>query len=157
MTPGEIDRNAPVVVKLERTIAAPPERLWALHTDVPRWTEWQRDITSAGLDGEFAVGTSFTWMTNGLDQPVTSTLYAVQPGCSTLWGGPAAGIIGIHHWMFTPVDGGTTVMTEESWSGDPVAADPHRSRDLLEASLRRWLDFLEGAATATKSDAGAAA
>lgn len=150
MTPKAIDPGAPVIVRLERVIAAPPEAVWALHTDVAGWPAWQKDITAVRLDDVFTPGGAFVWTTQGLDEPVTSTIYAVEPERSTLWGGPAAGITGIHHWTFASIAGGTRVGTEESWAGEPVEADPESARQMLEQSLLRWLGFLDAAATATR-------
>lgn len=144
----DIDRDAPVVVRVERVVPAPVARLWSLHVDVPRWPEWQEDVTAAEMRGDFVAGAAFTWTAAGLDEPVTSTIYAVEPLRSTLWGGPSAGITGVHHRSFNPLGEHTAVVTEESWAGAPVEADPERARQLLERSLQRWLDFLEAAATA---------
>jgi uncharacterized protein YndB with AHSA1/START domain len=147
VTPADIDRAAPVVVRVECTIAAPAEALWTLHTDVARWPEWQQDIASATIDGAFEPGATFSWVTEGLEEPIHSTIHAVGPCRSTLWGGPAAGIVGLHRWTFTPVASGTHVLTEESWAGEAAAADPAALVQALARSLRRWLDYLEIAAT----------
>ena len=63
-----------------------------------------------------------------------------------LWGGPSAGIAGIHRWTFDAVDTGTRVTTEESWAGAPVETNPTEARKMLEVSLDRWSDFLAAAA-----------
>jgi uncharacterized protein YndB with AHSA1/START domain len=39
--PTDIDRGAPAVVRIERIIAAPPERLWQLQIGVADWPSWQ--------------------------------------------------------------------------------------------------------------------
>ena len=145
MNPDDIDRDAPVIAHLERVVSAPVEKVWALHTDVAGWPSWQKDIAAARLDGSFLPDASFTWTAKGLDEPVTSTIYAVEPGRSTLWGGPSAGITGVHRWTFTAVTAGTKVVTEESWAGDPIAADLTGAKQTLEDSLVRWLGFLDEA------------
>jgi uncharacterized protein YndB with AHSA1/START domain len=150
---GDIDRSAPVIVRRERVIAAPRAVVWALHTNVEEWPAWQSDIGSVTLNGMFAAGRSFTWTTQGLDEAVTSTIYAVEPEGSTLWGGPSSGITGVHRWNFTSNATGTHAVTEESWAGEPVNADPAQATHMLERSLRRWLDFLEAAATGATKDA----
>ena len=146
MSPSDIDRGAPAVARIERIVAAAPERLWQLQTGVADWPTWQKDIESATLDGPFAAGSSFTWTTAGLAQPIVSTIYSVEPERSILWGGPSAGIVGIHRWTFAALDSGTRVITEESWAGGPVEANPAEAQKMLEASLDRWLDFLVAAA-----------
>ena len=140
--PTDIDRRAPAVVRIERTIAASPERLWQLQIDVADWPRWQKDIATAALTGSFAAGSSFTWRTAGLDTPIVSTIYAVDAEHTMLWGGPSAGIDGIHRWTFDAAAGGTHVTTEESWAGAAVDANPTEAQRTLTVSLNRWLDFL---------------
>jgi hypothetical protein len=147
--PTDIDRGAPAVVRIERMMVAAPECLWQLQIGVADWPSWQRDIETATIEGPFAVGNPFTWTTAGLAQPIVSTIYSVEAKRSILWGGPSAGIAGIHRWSFEAVDAGTQVTTEESWAGAPVEANPTEARKMLEASLDRWLDFLASAATST--------
>ena len=129
-------------------VAAPIERVWALHLDIAHWPAWQHDVTSASVDGPLAVGGSFTWTTAGLDTPVVSTIYVLEPQRAVLWGGPSAGIDGIHHWMFATSGTGTRVTTEESWRGPSVEGDPVEAAAMLAASLERWLGFLAAAAIA---------
>ena len=145
MIPNDIDAQAPVVSRYGATIAAPVEVLWRLHTDVDTWPTWQPDIETARLDGPFAPGSTFSWHTSGLD--IDSTIYRVEPERRTLWGGPAHGIIGIHEWTFATVEGGTRVETVESWSGEPIEADPEAMQAALDGSLVDWLKHLETAAT----------
>ena len=63
-----------------------------------------------------------------------------------MWGGPSAGITGIHSWTFTPVPGGVRVDTEESWSGGPIEADVAGMQQALDGSLIAWLEYLAAAA-----------
>jgi uncharacterized protein YndB with AHSA1/START domain len=44
-----IDETAPVIVRLSTVIDAPPERVWALHTDVDAWPSWNADVDRAEL------------------------------------------------------------------------------------------------------------
>lgn len=145
MTSVDIDRSAPVIVREEVTIAAPPEVVWGLHTDVNRWPTWHRDIDTARLDGDFVPGSQFHWTTSGLS--IASTIAEVDPGRRTAWGGPAEGIEGVHVWTFTPVPEGVRVVTEESWSGPAVEAGPDTARSMLQQSIQVWLADLTRAAT----------
>ena len=122
--PVTIDVEAPVISHRRLLIPASCATVWAAHTDVNRWPEWQSDISAASINGPFSVGSTITWSTSGIAQPIQSTIYAIEPQHRTLWGGPAMGITGIHEWQFIDVDGGTSVETNESWSGGPVEADP---------------------------------
>jgi uncharacterized protein YndB with AHSA1/START domain len=137
MTEFDIDRSAPVIVRQEVTIDAPVERLWRLHTDVNKWTSWRSDVESASIPTEFAAGATFHWVTGGL--AVDSTIREVDPLRRTVWGGPASGIMGIHRWTFTPHGDSVHVVTEESWSGEPVDADTAKAQSALDDSITAWL------------------
>ncbi|WP_220277389.1 SRPBCC family protein [Streptomyces himalayensis] len=140
----DIDRTAPVIVELQTTIAATPETLWQLHTDIDSWPNWNAGIDKALLRGGFVEGSVFEWETAGLS--ISSSIVEVLPQRRTVWGGPAHGIDGVHVWMFEPTADGTVVTTLESWAGAPVEADPEGMRAALEGSLLAWLDALKGAA-----------
>ena len=152
MIPSDIDTRAPVVSRHGAVIAAPIEVLWRLHTDADAWPTWQPDIEHARLDGSFAPGSTFSWHTGGLD--IESTIYRVEPGRQTLWGGPAHGIVGIHSWTFTPVEGGTRVDTAESWSGEPIEANVEAMQAALDGSLVAWLGHLDSAGKEVSSQTG---
>ncbi len=152
MIPNEIDTQAPVISRHSAVIDAPIEVLWALHTAVNAWPDWQADIETARLDGPFAPGSTFSWHTSGLD--INSTNYEVEFGRRTLWGGPAHGIVGIHEWRFTPVGGGTRVETAESWSGEPIEANVEAMQKALDGSLVAWLGHLDAAGKEMSSRPG---
>ena len=140
----EIDHDAPVVVALDLTIAAPLATVWGLHTDIDAWPRWNAGIDTAELAGDLAVGSQFTWETSGLT--ITSTIGEIVPQRRIAWGGETGGIDGRHSWTFTETADGTVVHTEESWDGDPVQADPEGLHAALEGSLIAWLDALKSAA-----------
>jgi hypothetical protein len=138
---ADIDRHAPVVAHRQVDIAAPLDFVWHLHTDVNGWPSWNLEITAATIDGEFRPGSSFTWTSWGLT--VTSTIHAVEDHSRTLWSGPAQGIMGIHEWRFEQTRSGVRVSTTESFSGDPVEANPDSLRTVLDKSLAAWLGRLK--------------
>lgn len=144
MTELDVDRSAPVIVRDEIRIDAAIAEVWRLHTDINGWTSWRDDVSVARLDGTFATGAVFHWETGGLS--IDSTICAVEPQQRTVWGGPAAGIEGRHVWTFFPDGDGTRVVTEESWAGPPVDADPQQAHRLLTDSIRVWLQSLAAAA-----------
>ncbi len=78
--------------------------------------------------------------------PVTSTVYEVTDHERVLWGGTASGITGIHEWIFEAPAPGVHVVTNESFSGDPVDADRENMQQMLDASLVAWLTHLKRAA-----------
>ena len=149
--PAAIDDTAPVVSRRHLLIPASRKRVWQAHIDVNRWPAWQTDINAATIDGPVVPGSTITWRTTGIDGPIPSLIYAVEPLIRTLWGGPSMGIVGIHEWRFTDAGEDTLVETEESWAGDPIAADPTSMQASLDASLDAWLDRLRDHLDATRA------
>jgi ligand-binding SRPBCC domain-containing protein len=143
----DIDLKAPVISRRSTTIDASLEKVWALHTDVSAWPDWQPDIASASLSVPFGVGAVFEWETHGL--AIASTVHDVVPSRRTCWGGPAHGIVGVHVWTFAQEGDRVVVTTEESWDGPPVLADVVGMKAALDASLEAWLGHLK---TAAESD-----
>ena len=145
--PIEVDGSAPVLAHHEIDIEAPLEAVWALHTDVDGWPTWQTDITAARFEGDaFTSGASFDWTSFGFR--VRSTIYAVTPATRILWGGTAAGITGIHEWLFSETFEATRVVTNESFAGAPVEADAAGLQAALDGSLTSWLGHLKATAEA---------
>jgi Polyketide cyclase / dehydrase and lipid transport len=143
-TPTDVDRSAPVLAQHDVDILAPLETVWQRHVDVNAWPTWQTDITTAHMDGAFEPGNSFDWSSYGF--AVTSTIYVVADRSRVLWGGTAGGITGIHGWLFAETPGGVRVTTNESFSGEPVGADPASMQSILDTSLSSWLAHLKTSA-----------
>ncbi|MFE5808953.1 SRPBCC family protein [Streptomyces sp. NPDC056491] len=139
-----IDESAPVIVRLSTVIDAPLESVWALHTDIAAWPLWNPDVVRVEAEGPLRPGGSFSWHTHGLD--ITSTVRELVPGERIVWGGPAAGITGVHVWTFEQDGGRTAVRTEESWSGAPVEAAADDLHKALHDSLESWLSHLKSRA-----------
>ena len=142
--PTSVDASAPVLAHHEIDIEAPVNVVWELHVDVNGWTRWNPEITAARLNGPSEPGATFDWESYGF--PVTSRVYEVNPGHRILWGGTAGGITGVHEWLFSPAGDGVRVVTNESFAGEPVAADQAGMQAQLDASLAMWLIRLRAAA-----------
>lgn len=142
-----------ITTRHEIAVDAPAETVWRVHTDIDAWPGWNSGIDRAELSGELRVGAAFRWLTHGMD--ITSRVSALEPYRYIAWGGPTSGIDGIHRWALeTREDGGTLVVTEESWSGAPVDADPEGMLAALDGSLVAWLQDLKAAAEARASRSG---
>ena len=141
-----IDLDAPVIARHEIDIRAPLPVVWELLVDVAAWPSWNPDITSATMEETLAPGKSFRWETGGL--ALTSTVRAMTEHDAILWDGTTQGIVGIHRWRFGETPEGSQVATEESWSGEPVAANPAAMQAMLDQSLVSWLGRLKAAAEA---------
>lgn len=126
----EIDRSAPATAAGELDIAASPEVVWDVISNIEAWPSWNPDVKTATLEGPLAVGSVFRWRAGGVS--LTSTLGAVDPPSELSWTGRAMGIRAIHTFRFEPNDGGTLARSEESWAGLVPT--------LLRGSSRRTLD-----------------
>jgi uncharacterized protein YndB with AHSA1/START domain len=140
----DVNTAAPVLTRDEILIHAPIQTVWDVQTDVAAWPSWQPDVDGAQVDGPLAVGSVFRWQTAGLD--ITSTVEELAPPHRIVWGGPAQGIVAVHVWTLAAREGGVLVRTEESWDGDPVAAQAEALQAALDGSLRSWLENLKQAA-----------
>ena len=130
----EISRQAPVSASREIVIAAAPESVWAVHTNIDSWPTWHADISEAALDGPLEQGSTFRWRSGpGI---ITSTIQVAEPPVVIVWTGKALGTRAIHVWRFEPIDGGTRVVTQESMEGWPVKV----ARGFFDKTLRRSLD-----------------
>lgn len=133
----EINRAAPAVALKEIVIAAAPEAVWAVHTDIDLWPSWHPDITAAELKGPPDQGSTFTWKSG--PGSITSTLSVVEPHRRVAWTGKAMGTRAIHVWRLEPSSDGTRVVTEESMEGWPVSLLKGFFQKTLEKTLDAWL------------------
>ncbi len=130
----DVDRNAPAVASSEIDIAAQPEAVWDVLADFPSWPAWNSDVKALEIDGPVAEGTEFKWKTGPLS--IRSTLREVERPRLIGWTGDTFGISAVHVWRFEPRDGGTHVVTEESWAG-PL---PRLLRGPMRTTLQKGLD-----------------
>jgi uncharacterized membrane protein len=149
-----IDLAAPVIARHEIDVRAPLPLVWDLLVDVGGWPAWNGDITSATVEETLAPGVAFRWETGGLS--LTSTVHAIAKHDSILWDGTAQGITGIHRWRFSEAPEGVRVATEESWSGEPIHANPAAMQAMLDQSLVSWLGRLKETAEARARSAESA-
>lgn len=134
-------RGAPVVVRDEIFVDAPPERVWAVHADIDSWARWRSGVSEARLEEPLATGSVFRWRADGVN--IVSTIREVEPERRLSWTGEAFGTRAMHEWTLTARDGGVVVETEESMDGWLVRLLRDSMHNNLEKSLSVWLDDLE--------------
>lgn len=137
----EIDRSAPATAAGELDIAASPEVVWDVISNIEAWPSWNPDVKTATLQGPLAVGSVFRWRAGGVS--LTSTLGAVDPPRELSWSGRAMGIRAIHTFRFEPNDGGTLARSEESWAGLVPTLLRGYSRRTLDRGIRSVLRLLK--------------
>jgi hypothetical protein len=139
-----INEKAPVVGRSEIEIAAPPETVWDVLTEIERWPSWNPDVKSVSMDGLVAEASVFRWKA-GPGQ-ITSTIRRVEPPRLIAWTGKTLGIRAIHFYRLEPRNGKTIARTEESYEG-LVARILRRSlQKTLDRALADGLRYLKNEA-----------
>ncbi|SNY81057.1 hypothetical protein SAMN04244553_2635 [Nocardia amikacinitolerans] len=124
-------------------LALPPELVWQVVGDPARWPEWHPAVASVRLHGPVDVGVAgdyvprgrFVGALHGRTAPPFS-ITALRPGRElTIEQPEPAGRMRLT-WRLTPVDGGTNLTQELSFSGPSAAAARTVVARLLEADLR---------------------
>lgn len=108
-------------VTIERVIeiAAPPERVWAVMSDVARWPEWTASVTSVERldDGPFGVGSRARVRQPRLPVAIWKVT-AMEAGCYFEWQSAAPGLLSVgRHRVEVAGDGAARVMLSITWSG----------------------------------------
>lgn len=98
-----INEAAPVVGASEIEIAAAPETVWDVLTEIDRWPSWNPDIKSMSMQGPVAPGSVFRWKAG--PGTITSTIRRVEPTQLIAWTGKTFGIEAIHFYRLDPRDG----------------------------------------------------
>lgn len=140
----DVDHNAPAVAHAEADVAAPAEAVWELVADIERWPAWNPDVKSASLEGDLAPGSTFRWKAG--PGTIVSTLQTVDPPREIAWTGKTMGIAAVHVYRLEPREGGTRVVSEESWAGFLVRLLRGRMAKQLQTSLEGGLAHLKVAA-----------
>ena len=140
----QVNAAAPVQTQQLIRIHAPPEKIWALMTDVNHWADWQKDISNPRMSGAFQAGRSFDWESGGLR--IHSTLSVAEPFKRIVWSGPAFGAFAIHSWTLTAHGDITEVQVRESMEGWLVSLATPVFQKGLDTSIASWLVALKQAA-----------
>ena len=110
--------HAPVHVRNELAIAAPPESVWAWLVRAEAWPRWypnSADVRIEGGGGELALGTRFRWRTFGV--AIRSQVKELVAPERLAWDARGLGIDAYHAWWIERVPGGCRVVTEETQHG----------------------------------------
>ncbi|NOT74169.1 MAG: polyketide cyclase/dehydrase [Cyclobacteriaceae bacterium] len=136
-----INNQAPVKCNKTITINASKAEVWNVMANIAQWPAWQKDIAKTKLNGPLKVGTTFDWKTGGAG--IHSTLHTIEPGSQLGWTGKTFGLLAIHNWTLTEVDGKTQIFVEESMEGLLAGVFKKAFNKNLEKGMVSWLDFLK--------------
>lgn len=137
----DIDRDAPATAEGEIQIAAPPETVWAVLTELRAWPTWNSDVQSMAFDGPLAPGSTFRWKAGSTS--LTSTLRVVEAPREVGWTGTTMGIQAIHVFYLEPSDGGTRARSAESFRGLIPSVLKKYSRRVLQRGIESILASLK--------------
>jgi hypothetical protein len=140
----EIHENAPVVARSQVRIAADPDSVWELLTDLEKWPTWKSDVRSVALHGALKPGSIFVWKAG--PRTIRSTLQEVDRPRAIGWTGATFGVKAIDVFRLEASDGGTLVSEAESWEGLVVRLFARRMRKTLQSSLDGGLAELKAEA-----------
>jgi len=140
----EVDRSAPAVADAEAEIAADPETVWEVLTDLEGWPTWNPDVSAVALEGGLREGATFRWKARRAT--ITSAIGQVDRLRLIGWTGKTAGIDAIHVWRLESRNGGTLVRTEESWQGVLVRLLRGPMRKRLQKAVDGGLGHLKAEA-----------
>jgi uncharacterized protein YndB with AHSA1/START domain len=144
--------EAPVRSKRSIEIAAPPDVVWDVLTRFEEWPQWNPQVKSMSFDGPVAPGSEFRWKAG--PGTIVSRLEQVEPPRYVRWRGRTMSIKAIHEWRLEPRDGGTSVETEETYSGLLARLFRGQLQKALDKALEEGLEHLKREA---ERRAGAAA
>jgi uncharacterized protein YndB with AHSA1/START domain len=125
------------------TIAAPPEKVWAVLADAASWPAWDSGVE--GVEGRIAAGEKVKIRSSaapGRAFPVTVT--TVEPPHRLVFtGGMPLGLFrGVRTYTLTPADGGTLFRMREEYTG-PMLPLIWRSMPDLQPSFDQFATGLK--------------
>lgn len=109
---------APVFVRNECTIEAPPSQVWSTLIEATAWPSWYPNSHGVSIEGGASVlsaGASFRWRTFGVS--LVSKVTEFVPCERVAWEAVAFGVHAYHAWLLTPRGTGCHVLTEETQYG----------------------------------------
>lgn len=108
---------------IERSIdiAAPPDLVWKVFSDVERWHEWTPSITSVTRleQGAFGVGSRALVLQPKL-RPATFEVTEFNAGRNFTWQTASGGVAAVAGHLVEPAAGGTKVTISLDFSGWPL-------------------------------------
>jgi carbon monoxide dehydrogenase subunit G len=143
-SPIEINERAPVVGAGEIKIAATPDVVWPVLTEIDRWPHWNPQVRSASLKGSLVEGSEFRWKAG--PGTIRSTITHVDQPRKVAWTGRTLSIKAIHVYVLEPRNGTTLVKTKESYEGLVARVFRGQLQKTLDQALDEGLQHLKAEA-----------
>lgn len=143
-SPTEINEAAPVVGAGEIEIAATPDVVWPVLTEIDSWPHWNPQVKSASLKGSLDEGSEFRWKAG--PGTIRSTITHVDQPRKIAWTGRTLSINAIHVYVLEPRNGTTLVKTQESYEGFVARVLRGRLQKTLDQALDEGLRHLKAEA-----------
>jgi hypothetical protein len=134
---------------VDRSIAAPRDRIWAILTDAKGYSNWDNGIEL--IDGEIGPGSKFRLIPEEGERQFKITVVEFEPLERMAWksGMPLGLFTGIRHFTLTESSDGTTYFRMyEVFSGPMLGMVAKRMPD-LGPQFRRFVDGLKKQAEST--------
>lgn len=136
-----VNPAAPIFVKREITVFAPPEKVWDWLSRVDLWGDWHPEIASAyWLSGEGPHG-RFRWRQGPVR--VTSSIESWAERREIGWSGRAYSALVRHVFHLDGDFRRTHIVSEQSIEGFPASLMGPIIRRLAERSSETWLAALK--------------
>jgi uncharacterized protein YndB with AHSA1/START domain len=136
--------SAPVHVRNEIEIPAPPRLVWAWLVRASRWPDWYPNAHDVrindGADADLSVGARFTWRTFGVS--IRSVVLELVPLERIAWNGFGIGVDVYHAWLITPTSSGSHILTEETQHGWAARLGSRLFPDRMSRFHQLWLEQL---------------
>ena len=97
-------------------VAASPERVWQIMSDIESWPQWTGTTKSAILHGPFELGAKATMEVEGTPKG-TFEVTAIEPGRSFVWETTARGVHAVAGHFIEESPGGSRVRLTLDFSG----------------------------------------
>ena len=130
----------------QTTISATPERVWAILTDLPRWTDWNSTVVAT--DGQIELGAKVkVTVTANPGRAFAVKVATLDAPRSMTWvGGRPLGLFaGTRTYTLTPNGGATEFAMEEVYTG-PFAGFITKSIPDLQPSFDEFASCLKARA-----------
>ena len=126
----DIDRRAPATAEGQIQIAASPDTVWSVLSDLSTWPSWNSEVNSISFDGPLEPGATFRWKSGSAS--LTSTLQVVDRPREIGWTGTTMGIKAVHIFNLEARDDGTRASSSESFRGFIPTVFRSYSRKILQ-------------------------